>query len=615
MSDRNSGSVLQGLKVGVRAMLHRRRDASLFLFTTISQGVLQGLIIWVLRDVLLHLGRAGAGTVGALLLGGFLVFGIWLLRAASTFAGQVLAVRLAYGVQTDQMVNILAKLLKLSVSFFDRNSQGDLMVSSYNDLKGVRQCTLETGNIVLHGARLIGLAVVAWLMSPKLALIGLVLVPIGLIPAQRLGSYITNAARKEREELAGIFDSFLQVSTGARVIKVNSTQGRVLDRAKDTANQLYHLVVRQAYGASLGRFLFEAVSGFGLVLVLMVGGRDVAAGTLPWQSLLSLLVAIVAVYSPMLGLIQVYSAIRTVLPNLDRVNAVLDAPIEIGDRPGARALTLAPDEITLENVSFTYGDRIVLDSVSASFRRGETIGIVGPSGTGKSTLISLLLRFYDPSGGRILLDDVDLRDVRHADFMSHCAIVLQEPFLFIDTIAENIRAGRPDASMDDVIAAAKAANIHEEIMAMQNGYDTVMGRRRDARGVSVGQKQRICIAAALLKNAPILFLDEATSNLDSVSERAVQVAIERLMEGRTTFVIAHRLSTLRDADRILVIDEGRVVGLDTHDELIESCPTYQRLWHYQSSVRQLDDLPAEMRNGAVMPSDAATVGETVEEPA
>jgi ABC-type multidrug transport system fused ATPase/permease subunit len=196
MSKKNQGSVVQGLKVGVRAMLHRRRDASLFLLTTISQGALQGLIIWVLRDVLLHLDGAGSGTVRALLFGGMLVFGVWLLRAASTFAGQVLAVKLAYGVQTEQMVNILAKMLKLSVSFFDRNSQGDLMVSSYNDLKGVRQCTLETGNIVLHGARLLGLAVVAWVMSPKLAVIGLVLVPIGLIPAPRLGSYITNAARK-----------------------------------------------------------------------------------------------------------------------------------------------------------------------------------------------------------------------------------------------------------------------------------------------------------------------------------------------------------------------------------------------------------------------------------
>ncbi|HEY9480316.1 MAG TPA: ABC transporter transmembrane domain-containing protein, partial [Gemmatimonadaceae bacterium] len=317
MSGKNSGSVMQGLRVGVRAMLHRRRDASLFLFTTVSQGFLQGLIIWVLRDVLLHLGASGS-TIRTLLFGGLIVFGVWLLRAASTFAGQVLAVRLAYGVQMEQMVSILAKMLKLSVGFFDRNSQGDLMVSSYNDLKGVRQCTLETGNIVLHGARLLGLAVVAWVMSPKLAVIGLVLVPIGLIPAQRLGSYITNAARKEREELSGLFDSFLQVSAGARVIKVNSTQGRVLDRARETASQLYHLVVRQAYGASLGRFLFEAVSGFGLVMVLMVGGRDVAAGSLPWQSLLSLLVAIVAVYSPMLGLIQAYSAIRTVLPNLDR---------------------------------------------------------------------------------------------------------------------------------------------------------------------------------------------------------------------------------------------------------------------------------------------------------
>ena len=594
MTEKHSGTVLQGLRVGTRAMRRHPRDAALFLMATISQGILQGLIIWVLRDVLLQLDKSGSATVKALLIGGLLVFGVWLLRAASTFAGQILSVRLAYGVQTESMYNMLAKMVKLSVGFYDRNSQGDLVVSAYNDLKGVRQCTLEVGNVVLHGARLLGLAVVAWFMSPKLALIGLVLVPIGLIPAHRLGQYITNAARKEREELSGLFESFLEVSAGIRVIKVNRTQAQVLARAKATANQLFHLVVRQTYGSSLARFLFEAVSGFGLVLVLMIGGRDVAAGTLAWQSLLSLLVAIVAVYSPMLGLLQVYSGIRTVLPNLDRMNAVLDAPLDIMDKPNAQALKNAPETIALDNVSFTYGDRTVLHSLSASFRHGETIGIVGPSGTGKTTLISLMLRLYDPTDGRILLDGVDLRDIRHGDYMDRCAIVLQEPFLFIDTIAQNIRSGRPDASMEDVIAAARAANIHDEIMAMDNGYETVIGRHRDGRGVSVGQKQRICIAAALLKNAPILFLDEATSNLDSVSERSVQAAIERLMEGRTTFVIAHRLSTLRGADRIMVLEDGQVVGLDTHEELMENCPTYQRLWRYQTVEGFLDETPAHI---------------------
>ena len=248
--------------------------------------------------------------------------------------------------------------------------------------------------------------------------------------------------------------------------------------------------------------------------------------------------------------------------------------------------------ISLRNIEkyFQHGPTktFVLRRVTLDIKQGEFISIMGPSGAGKSTLLSLLLRLYDPTEGQVLLDGVDLRDIRLADYMRQCAIVMQEPFLFVDTIANNIRSARPTASMDEVIEAARAAGIHDEIMEMEHGYETMVGKAEDARGVSTGQKQRICIASALLKNAPLLFLDEATSNLDSVSERRLQVAIERLMEGRTTFVIAHRLSTLRAADRILVMEDGKIVGFGTHDELLGSCRTYHRLWTYQ-----MDETPVE----------------------
>jgi len=237
----------------------------------------------------------------------------------------------------------------------------------------------------------------------------------------------------------------------------------------------------------------------------------------------------------------------------------------------------------------------VLDSINATIHRGETIGIVGPSGAGKTTLMALMLRLYDPNSGRITFDGVDLRNIKHADLMDQSAIVLQEPFLFLDTIANNIRISRPDASMTEVIEAARAANVHDEIERMDRGYETMLGRARDARGVSTGQKQRICIAAALLKNAPLLFLDEATSSLDAVSERRFQSALERLMQGRTTFIIAHRLSTLRHADRIMVMEHGRLVGFDTHEELMRSCDVYRRLWTYQMGGAAMDRLePVEL---------------------
>jgi ABC-type multidrug transport system fused ATPase/permease subunit len=345
--------------------------------------------------------------------------------------------------------------------------------------------------------------------------------------------------------------------------------------------ELFGVLLKQVKARSLSRLLFEAVTGLGLALVLILGGRDVAAGQLEWQSLMSLLIAIIAVYSPVTGLLGSFNVINSVLPNLDRLQQVLDAPVEVPDRPNARRLTEAPAVIELDRVSFGYERQTVLHEISARFRRGEKIGVVGPSGAGKSTFMSLMLRLYDPTAGRITFDGVDLRDIAHADLMDHCAIVLQEPFLFPDTIRNNIRLAKPQATQEEVVAAAKAANVHAEIMQMERGYDTVVARRKDGRGISVGQKQRICIAAALLKNAPILFLDEATSNLDSVSERAVQSAFERLMAGRTTFVIAHRLSTLRSVDRLLVLDHGRVMGLGTHTELLRDCPTYIRLWTAQ----------------------------------
>lgn len=253
---------------------------------------------------------------------------------------------------------------------------------------------------------------------------------------------------------------------------------------------------------------------------------------------------------------------------------------------------------------YRTGDE-ALKGVTFEVPAGQVVGLIGPSGAGKSTLLSLLLRLYDPTRGRVLFDGVDLRALRHADLMDLCGIVLQEPFLFLDTIANNIRAARPTATMAEVIAAAQAANIHDEIMLMPQGYETIVGRRQDARGVSVGQKQRICIASALLKNAPILVLDEATSNLDSVSERAVQSAVDRLMNGRTTFMIAHRLSTLRTVDRILVLDRGEVAGLAPHDELLATSPVYRRLWSSQSIDRTETELDTDIPDATAHPASVA----------
>jgi ABC-type multidrug transport system fused ATPase/permease subunit len=252
---------------------------------------------------------------------------------------------------------------------------------------------------------------------------------------------------------------------------------------------------------------------------------------------------------------------------------------QISDREEAQELKSAPQIISCHNVGFAYGKTEVLRDVSFTVMAGETLGIVGPSGAGKSTLLNLLVRLYDPTSGQVNFDGHNLQDLRLGDIYEKVAIVAQEPFLFATTVRENIRCGRPDATDDHVQSAAKAACIHEEVVAMSEGYDTLIGI--GGRDVSRGQAQRINVARAFLKNAPILLLDEATSSLDSVAEANVQQAIDRLLEARTSFVVAHRLSTLRNADRLLVLDQGRIVGLGPHEQLLRECELYRRLWESQ----------------------------------
>ncbi len=572
-------------------MLRYPRLTAMFLLGTALQGVFQALLVWGLRQAILLFSTSEGGSITTLLVASGIILVFSLLQSIGTFIAELTSVQLGHRIEIESMWRLLAKVLTLPVRYFEKSNQGDMVMGSYQDIQGLRWATEEAGRAILYSTRLASLAVVAVLISPKLAFIGFVAVPLIALPASWFGQRITLAARKRRIGLASWHDSFLQVSQGIRAVKVNRAEERILAKARDIAETLYQLVTQQARNRGLARLMLEVVSAIGLVMVLAFGGQDIAAGRLDWQSLLSLLIAVLAVYSPIVSLLQTYSTLRGAIPNIEHVQRVMAMPTALQDRSNPVSLKQGPKTIEFQNVSFAYNDQTVLKNVSAVFHRGETIGIVGPSGAGKSTFISLLLRFYENTGGKILFDGVDLRDIRYTDLMDQCSIVLQEPILFVDSVVDNIRMGRPTASMEQVIEAAKAANIHDEIMQMEKGYETMLGIGEEGRGLSVGQKQRICIAAALLKNAPILFLDEATSNLDAVSEHSVQIALEHLIEGRTTFVVTHRFSALRRADRILVLENGQVVGFGTHQELQQTCKTYQSLWSHQI----LDNLPMEVK--------------------
>ena len=318
-------TVPAAVALGVRSMRRHPLLATAFLVATLAQGGLQGAMVWALREVLIVFAGPSGVTVTAIVLGSGAVLGIWLLRSGGVLAAQVLSARLAHRVEIESMWGVLEKLLSLSVRFFDRSSQGDLVMSSYYDLKGVRVATQQVGYIALYGAQLVSLMLVAWLMSPKLALIGLVAVPAGSLPVYWLGQRITRAAERERSAVVTLYDSFLQVSAGVRTIKVNLGQQRVLERAQVVGLKLLSHIVRQAEVRGLARFLLESVAGLGLIVVLVLGGTDVARGAMTWQSLLGLLIAVTAVYSPVIGLVQIYTTIHSVIPNLDRIEHIKSA--------------------------------------------------------------------------------------------------------------------------------------------------------------------------------------------------------------------------------------------------------------------------------------------------
>lgn len=569
------------LRLGLRQLWRKRRLGIPFIGLTMLQGAFQALLIYAITEVL-------QGT--ELFLGALLVFGVWCLRAWSTYAATMLSSRIAYQIEIEAMGTVLRRMLRQPVAFFDEYSRGDLVISAYQDAGSLRIVTLQVGRTIIFATRVIGLGTAAFILSPKLALLGLACVPVALIPAYMFGSRIRRASETERETKTTLHDNFLQVAKGAPTIKVYGIGRRIMERAHGLGNRLRTAVIDRIRRAGLSTLVLEAASGVGLAVMIGVGGAEVANGDLSWPGLVGILMALIATYQPVVGLLQSYNATCTMLPSLDKATHFGQRPAETDDERGRVALRAPPERITLEGVEFGYGEESVLAGVSLEFRRGETIGIVGPTGAGKSTLMALLMGLRKPSRGSVRYDRHDLHTLRERDVRAHMALVPQEPVMFMGTIAENIRIGRWDASPEEVEQAARSAEIHDEILAMPRGYETLIGASgvslegEASRGLSVGQKQRVSIAAAILKGAPLVFLDEATSSVDSATEHRIQQATDHLLEGRTAFVIAHRLSTVRQSSRLIVLVKGRVEGFGTHTELMDTCPAYQELWRTQTGM-------------------------------
>jgi subfamily B ATP-binding cassette protein MsbA len=516
-------------------------------------------------------------------------FVLWMIGALLLFM-QVLASVLNYVniitqqqiskiVELGMMEKLIRHLLTLSIPFFDKQSHGDIIQAVRTDVTQLRVMIRAMSNIALEGLLALGLLVAAVKISPWLSLLGLVVVPVATLPIYIIAKKTLNASFKIRKTGYLLADIVLQILRGIRVIKVFQGENTQARASVEKGQIFYDNLIDQTRVQRLAAVVMESISGLLIVVVILSGGRRVMTGELSWSSLLTFVMALRAIYGPINNVNTNYLEMQTTGASVQRIAEFLKATPEIKDRPEAASLKGPPKTISFEHVSFSYGDKLVLDDVSFMVRAGETIGIVGPSGGGKSTMLSLLVRFYDPISGAVCFDGRDLRDIKLEDIYKNMALVTQEPFLFATTARENIRCGRPSATDAEVEEAARAAYIHEEILSLPQGYGTPIGM--GGRELSGGQRQRISVARALLKNAPILLLDEATSALDSVAEAEVQRAIDQLMVGRTSFAIAHRLSTLRNADRLLVFEAGKCVGMGTHEVLLRGCPVYQRLWEAQ----------------------------------
>jgi subfamily B ATP-binding cassette protein MsbA len=489
-----------------------------------------------------------------------------------TYAGQL-------GVQ-DIRNEIYLRNMRLSLRFFNNHPTGVLMARVLNDVSmmqnGLSEILMSVFRDSLTALGLLGLV---FYLDWKLAIITLIVVPLMIFPTRIIGRHIKRLAKLGLERISDISCILQETFSGIKVIKAFGLEEREVDKFKSANLRFLNFARKTLKYEALHTPIMEIITSFGIAGVIWFGGSHVLSGQMTADAFISFVVAMGMIYSPIKKLLNVYSIVQRSIGAAERVFEIIDEKPEITDRPDALHLERARGEVELRDVSFSYNNEPVLSNVSLSAKKGEVIALVGPSGAGKTTLVSLIPRFYDVGSGSISIDGIDIRSLKVHDLLQQIALVDQETILFNETIANNIKYGKTDATDAEVERAARAAYAHDFITEMPEGYRTNIGDR--GVRLSGGQKQRICIARAILKNAPILILDEATSALDTESEQMVQQAINNLMSNRTTFVIAHRLSTILHADTIVVLDKGVVVERGSHHQLLESSGLYKKLYDMQ----------------------------------
>jgi len=507
-----------------------------------------------------------------------------LLKSVCDYTGTYLVNYAGFGMITDLRNDLYNAVLRRSVGFFQKHTTGTLLSTLINDIERVQTAMSSVlGEFLQQIFTLIFMAGVAIFYGGKLAWVLLLFVPVVISSARRIGRRVRQTTRKGQDKLAEIQNILHETITGNRIVKAFGMELWEMNRFRRAARRLFSANLRSVSVQAISSPLMDGLGSVAIALLLLLGRDRIKGGSMTIGSFISFLIAVFTLYDPVRKFALFYNSFQQALGASEEIFKFMDAQDDVQEKKRAYVLKGFSEGIRFENVGFAYESdgevKQVLHDINLSVQPSEVIAFVGPSGAGKSSLVNLIPRFFDVNEGRILLDGHDLRDVTIASLREQIGNVTQETVLFNDTVRNNIAYGQPDVPMSQVEEAARMARAHDFILNMPDGYNTVVGEK-GAR-LSGGERQRLAIARAILKNAPILILDEATSSLDMESEQLVQAALENLMQDRTVFVIAHRLSTVRRASRIAVIEGGRITEIGTHDELMQYSGTYQRLYNMQ----------------------------------
>jgi ATP-binding cassette, subfamily B, bacterial MsbA len=539
---------------------------------------------WIIKDVIDDVLTTRNMTMLNLIAGGIVI--VFLLRGIFYYGQTYLMSYIGQKVIIDIREAVYRHLQNLSLSYFEKRQTGTIMSYITNDVAALQSAMVENViEMVTEGVTLIGSLAAMFYIHWQLSLLTMITLPLVAKTIEIFGGKLRSASTAMQERAADITAVLQETLSSVRVIKSFVREDYEISRFNRENYFNFRAQMKTSQLMATLTPIIEFLAAIGVTIIIWYGGREVINGNLTSGSLIAFLIYVVNLSNPIKRLSRVYGNIQRALAAADRVFEVLDTVPEIADVADAEALPPIEGQVEFENVLFEYNPgEVALDHISLVAQPGQMIAIVGPSGAGKTTIANLIPRFYDPTAGRVLIDGYDIKGVTIHSVRCQIGIVPQETVLFNGTVYDNILYGDLDATEDQVMAAAKAANAHQFIMHMSEGYRSMIGER--GAKISGGQRQRIAIARAILKNPRVLILDEATSALDTESENLVQEALDKLMVGRTSFVIAHRLSTVQRADLILVMEKGAIVERGTHQELLENRGLYYKLYQVQFSDKK-----------------------------